>query len=536
MHNQVPEKPASEEQVESVDHDNSSEDLSGRARLAQAYAANDATLSFWQTIKLYHRSILWTLYGQLVVFGYGIDGVIAAFLLGIPRFRQDFGEAFVVDGVPAYIISANWIAIFSGVSQLTAILGAVMTGYLADRLGRKITNAIFCAISIAAVGAQVAARGSLPILCVGKGLNGFSIGAWLVIGPLYASEIAPLKLRGWLTAVTNTIQFSGVLLFTGVIYVMGPMDSADAYQIPFMLQWIIPSFVLLTIYFWPESPVYLVNTAKRDKAIQSLQALHGSNSRIDQEGILAQIEETLDHEKSASTANATASYAECFNRHNRSRTLISMWIYACQYLGGLVFVLGYQSYYYQLIGFGAKKSFFLTMLNNSFQFIANILSWFLISALGRRPLIVWGELCGTICLFIIGGCSLIGTNPGYLATVSFMFVWAFTYQLTLGTVAWTVVAEIPSLRLRAKTQGLANLTLCFFQWAVAFVFPYMFNPDAGNLGGKVGFVFGATSLLGFLGVFWFLPETKNRTADQLDKLYAREVPARKFHKTVLSDD
>jgi MFS transporter, SP family, general alpha glucoside:H+ symporter len=64
----------------------------------------------------------------------------------------------------------------------------------------------------------------------------------------------------------------------------------------------------------------------------------------------------------------------------------------------------------------------------------------------------------------------------------------------------------------------------------------MYNPDAGNLGGKVGFVFGATSLLGFLGVYWYLPETKNRTADQLDKLYARGVPARKFHKTELDDD
>jgi MFS transporter, SP family, general alpha glucoside:H+ symporter len=85
--------------------------------------------------------------------------------------------------------------------------------------------------------------------------------------------------------------------------------------------------------------------------------------------------------------------------------------------------------------------------------------------------------------------------------------------------------------MRARTQGLANLTLCFVQWLIAFIFPYMFNPDAGNLGGKVGFIFGATSFLGFVGVYFFLPETKNRTARQLDQLYARGIPARKFHKT-----
>lgn len=538
-----------EEMIEDLKVNSDGGSTDDRAERAKQYATNELNLSFWQTLKRYRRSILWVLYGQLVVFGYGIDGVIAAYLLAIPRFRQDFGHSFEVDGVPAYVISATWISIFAGVSQLTAILGAMMTGYLADRFGRRITNAVFCVISVGAVGAQYAARGSLTILCVGKGLNGFPVGAWLVLGPLYASEVSPLKLRGWLTAITNIVQFSGVLLFTGVTYVLGPKDSPDAYQIPFACQWIVPSLVLLSIFFWPESPVWLVRAGRREEAIRSLEKLHGTGDQIDRDGILAQIEETLDHESRDQAATDNKSYLECFDKRHRSRTLISMWIYACQYLGGLVFVLGYQSYYYQLIGFNAQKSFFLTMLNNVFQFIANILSWWLITVLGRRPLIVWGELCGAICLFVVGGCSLIGTTPGYLATVSFMFLWvsqtsvfscpwtdadhhvqAFTYQLTLGTVAWTVVAEIPSLRLRARTQGLANLTLCLVQWLVGFVFPYMFNPDAGNLGGKVGFIFGATSFLGFVGVYWYLPETKNRTAEQLDSLYERGVPARKFHK------
>jgi MFS transporter, SP family, general alpha glucoside:H+ symporter len=58
----------------------------------------------------------------------------------------------------------------------------------------------------------------------------------------------------------------------------------------------------------------------------------------------------------------------------------------------------------------------------------------------------------------------------------------------------------------------------------------MFNPDAGNLGGKVGFIFGGTTFIGFLGVYLFLPETKNRTAAELDVLFEKGVSARKFDK------
>lgn len=110
------------------------------------------------------------------------------------------------------------------------------------------------------------------------------------------------------------------------------------------------------------------------------------------------------------------------------------------------------------------------------------------------------------------------------------FLQGFVYQLTLGTIAWTMVSEIASLRLRARTQGLANIVLAVVQWLVGFIFPYMFNPDAGNLGGKVGFVFGATTLVGFAGCWLWLPETKNRTAAELDELFERGVNVRHFDK------
>lgn len=405
---------------------------------------------------------------------------------------------------------------------------------LADKIGRKPTNFIFCIISIGGVAAQFWSHGNIGILTVGKAINGFSIGAWLVIGPLYASEVAPLKLRGWLTSITNIIQFSGVLLFTGIIYAIGSEDTTDAYLIPFACQWIVPALVVFTVFFWPESPVWLCRVGKSDEAKKALKKIHGSNGTIDTEAIFAQIKQTIAHENAASEIQKSSSYAECFKGTDRRRSLICMFVYGCQYLSGIIFVLGYQSYYYQLIGYTPKKSFLLSMLNNVCQFVANILSWFLSSYAGRRPLIVWGQFICAISLLIIGGATIPETQSAYLVAVSFMFVWGFVYQMSLGSTAWSVVAELASFRLKSRTQGLANLVLGVIQWTVGFVFPYMFNPDSGNLGGKVGFVFGSTTLIGFVGVYFMLPESKNRTLMELDELFERKISARNFSTTKTS--
>ncbi|KAF4478563.1 maltose permease [Fusarium agapanthi] len=425
------------------------------AEAAAKQIAYEKTLSFAQSVRVFWRSTLWILYVQLVVFGYGIDGIIAA-----------------------------------------------------DKIGRRNTNMLFCAISIVGVGLQYHSTrdSSLPLLTVGKAINGLSIGAWLIIGPLYASEVAPLKLRGWLTAMTNFIQFCGTLLFTGIMYKLGPRNDADSYIVPFACQWIIPAIVLPTIWLRPESPVWLVRAGRRDAAVKSLDRLHGDSKDIDKKAILAVIEQTTRNEQDYRSVTSSVSYASCFQKPDRQRTLISMFIHGCQYLSGIIFVLVYQSYYYQLAGFGAQMSFLLSMLNNCSMFVANILSWPLLTVVSRRPLIVWGQFICAVTLFIVGGASWPGSQSTNLVTIASMFVW-----------------------------GLSSIVLCIVQWLIGFVFPYMFNPDAGNLCSKVGFIFGATTLIGFAGCWVWLPETKNRTTAELDDLYAAKVNPRHFHKTHLGE-
>nr|RBQ90459.1 hypothetical protein FVER53263_13397 [Fusarium verticillioides] len=452
------------------------------AEAAANQIAYEKTLSFVQSVRVFWRSTLWILYVQLVVFGYGIDGIIAGNLLAIPKFREDYGTTLTQGVTTMYIIPATWQSLYGGVSQLAAVLGAAITGWLADKIGRRYTNMLFCAISIVGVGLQYHSTldGSLPILTVGKAINGLSIGAWLIIGPLYASEVAPLKLRGWLTAMTNFIQFCGTLLFTGIMYRLGPRNDRDSYIIPFVCQWIIPAIVLPTIWLCPESPVWLVRAGHRDAAVKSLDRLHGDSKDIDKKAILAVIEQTIRNEQEYRSETSSVSYASCFQKRDRQRTLINVLL--------------------------AEHVEQLQHVCRQYPFLAPVdCRW---SPASYRM--------GTV----------------HLCNHVVHCWWSF---FALGTVAWTVVAEIPTWRLRSRTQGLSNVVLCIVQWLIGFVFPYMFNPDAGNLGGKVGFIFGATTLIGFAGCWVWLPETKNRTTAELDDLYAAKVKPRHFHKTHLGE-
>lgn len=526
------------------------EDADELLAAAARYAEFEKNLSIAQSIKIFKRAIAWVFYSQLVIFGYGIDGVIAASLVAIPKFREDYGEAFDTGSSEvAYIVSAKWLSAWAGASQLMAIIGAAAVGYVADKIGRKYTNLILCIISVAAVAIQYFSNGSLAIMTAGKAVNGIPIGGWLVLGPLYASEVAPLQLRGWLIALTNFVQFTGLFIFFGVLNKLGPLPTADSYKIAIALQWVVPSIVILTIYFFPESPVWLVSVKKRDRAIKSIRRIYGSNPQIDQAGLLAQID--VANKRQYAESKEAVTYADCFTKANRKRTLISVFIFTSLQFGGNIFVLGYQSYYFQLMGYSAQKSFMLNTLSFAFMWLATIASWPLMSYVGRRKIIILGSSWSALCLIIVGGASIAATYEAYLVVVCFMFFWvssafcqsfdrltgvadhllqAFVYQMTLGSVGFPAFLEVPTTRLRAKTTSLGNMSISLIQWVIGFTFPYLFNPDAANLGGRVGFIYGAMTAMVAVGHFFLLPETKDRTAAEIDILFQRGVKPRDFKK------
>lgn len=111
--------------------------------------------------------------------------------------------------------------------------------------------------------------------------------------------------------------------------------------------------------------------------------------------------------------------------------------------------------------------------------------------------------------------------------------------MTLGVCGLAIPSELGTLPLRTQTQGVIAATQALSGWLILFVTPYMINPDAGNLGGKVGFVFFGFGVICTVLLYFFLPETKGlsfdevgllrcKADDQIDYCFANKVNARRF--------
>jgi hypothetical protein len=94
--------------------------------------------------------------------------------------------------------------------------------------------------------------------------------------------------------------------------------------------------------------------------------------------------------------------------------------------------------------------------------------------------------------------------------------------------SFAVAAETSALQLRAKTQGIGWMVSAFTSATTGIALPYIFNPDAGNLRGKVGFTYVGSCLVGAVISWYLIPEMKGRAVGEIDRMFEEKLPARQF--------
>ena len=135
----------------------------------------------------------------------------------------------------------------------------------------------------------------------------------------------------------------------------------------------------------------------------------------------------------------------------------------------------------------------------------------------------------TIVLFIIGFLDFGRSNSAVVwAQASLMDIWTFCYQMTVGPICFVIISEVSATRLRGKTIAITTAVQAFASIIFTVAMPYMLNSDQADWRGRAGFLFGGISLVCFIWCFFRLPESRKRTFEELDILFERKVPARKF--------
>ncbi|KZO96263.1 maltose permease [Calocera viscosa TUFC12733] len=491
-------------------------------------AEEEKKLGTWASVTKYWVVFLWCMYISIGAAIGGYDGTVAGAVISIPTFRSDLGS--FIDG--QYVVSAAWQSGFNGGSSCGGLFGALATGWLGDRIGRRGSLLVASIISIAAIFLEVfCIHESQVMFFFGRSINGFGGGIFTTVASSYCAEISPLQLRGITTGAVNEWIVVGQFISSCVIKGTGEINSSWAYKIPLAIQWVFPVLILLGLPFIPESPWYFVRKEDDVKAKRSLQRLIG-NTGADLDLHLAQIKETIELEERLA---GQAKWIDLFKGTDLRRTWITAMVFVCQEMVGVQFVLGYSTYFFELAGFSTSNSFSLGVGTLGIAFVGNLLGIAFTNYLGRRPIFVWGMVACTIDCLMIGILSLVPGNGALWAMGVFTMLYMLVYQAGIGPLAYCIYAEISSARLRSKTVAWGVMVNQAFGLLITVINPYLINPNEANLQGKVGWIFGGFGAIFTVWSYFGIPETSGRTIDEIDILFARHVPSRKFSKYVITD-
>ena len=462
----------------------------------------------------------------------GYDLVILGSFFISPIFINKFGLV-QEDGTKA--ITPEWQSGLGVAMQSGQILGLFLTGIMADRFGfRKvmITSMLF----VTAVIFILFFAKNIVMLLVGELLMGFPLGVFQTLSVTYATEVCPTVLRPYLTTYVNLCWVLGQLLASGVTKALFETYQNELmYKIPFALQWVWPVPLMVGIFLAPESPWWLVRQGRIEEAKRSVQRLASKHSDTNADESVAMMIHTNELEREI---NEGTSYLDCFRGIDFRRTEISSLTYACQNLCGSG-LMGASSYFYNAAGLPPSQSYTMALIQYALGAVGVVLAWFAMSKVGRRTLYVYGLATLTFLMLIVGCISLApnATNKDNInisaswATGSMLLVFTFVYDFTVGPICYSLVAEIPSTRLRQKTVVLARNLYNICGLALGFLIPYMLNPLAWGLMGRSGFIWAGCAALCTTWAYFRLPEPKGRTFAEIDVLFERGVSARKFAST-----
>ncbi|KZF21593.1 MFS maltose permease MalP [Xylona heveae TC161] len=494
------------------------------------HAAKQATekehrMTVWQGLKLYPKAVGWSLLISAAIIMEGYDTLLIGSFYGLPAFNKKYGHQ-MPDG--SYSLSAQWQAALSNATICGQILGLFANGIVSERFGYRKTMMYSLAATSAFIFMLFFAH-NIQTLVAGEVLMGIPLGVYQTLSVTYASEVCPVALRAYLTTFVNLCWVIGQLLASGVVKGVSSRTDHWAYRIPFAVQWVWPIPIFIGVCLAPESPWWLVRNGRREDAVRSLQRLTASTD------VDFKAEETVDMmvhtNELEKKITAGTTYWDCFRGHDLRRTEVSCCIWVAQALCGAG-LMGYSNVFYQRAGLPVSQAFDLSLGQYALGFFGTLLSWVLMTYYGRRSLYVGGLAILCILLFIVGFISIAPVSSATSwATGSMLLVYTFFYDSTVGPVCFSLVSEIPASRLRIKTVVLARNIYNCFGIINGVIFPYMLNEDAWNWRGKAGFFWGGICLLCFTWAFFRLPEPKGRTFAEMDALFEKKVPARKFAST-----
>lgn len=414
--------------------------------------------------------------------------------------------------------SPYWIGMINTAPGIASIVYAFFfAAPVNDWIGRR--KAIFAAGVLNMIGTFIQTFApNVGAYMAGRAISWISMVQSQNAAPLLVSEVALKTIRGRLISFWQMFWSFGAI--EAACICLGTSHYPNLgnwmWKIPCIIQLVTPLMVCSLVFLCPESPRWLVGKGRVEEARAALKRV-----RLPED-----VEEELENIQGAVVYEAEVTkgrYRQWFVNKSYSRRLAIVFaLFLGQQLGGQGVLTQYSGIVYQSVFKSSSTSILLNSLNWILAVLYVLPATFFVDRLGRRPILLVGAAGQAIAM--LGVATVVTQVPRVngeytfsvgVAAVFFVYFYNLFYQAAWGCTTWVVATEVFPLNVRAQGLAVSSQAEGAIMLGLGFTFPTFLAND----GFYAFYFFMGVNVVNFLVVFFFLPETKRRTLEEMDHLF-----------------
>lgn len=400
------------------------------------------------------------------------------------------------------------------------LLGAMISGYLTGRFGRKILLiAAATLFTVTAIGTGMANDFSVFVLF--RLAGGLGIGLASAISPMYIAEISPAAIRGRLVSINQLTIVIGILAAQIVNFLIAeevPDGATHEYIVNSWngqvgWRWMfwsggVPALLFFILSFViPESPRFLGKSGKWDAAERILSRIGGRDYAA---GEIKAIHASLLRNQNQ------VEWKQLLAKEIRPVMVIGIFLAVFQQWCGINVIFNYAEEIFTSAGFSVTDMLFNVVITGTVNLVFTLVAMRLVDTWGRRKLMLTGASALAVIYILLGSAFFLGSKG--IVVLLLVLTSIAAYAMTLAPITWVVLSEIFPNRIRGAAMAVATSAL----WIACFLLTYTFPILNKTLNASGTFwLYALICITGFAFIWKKLPETKGKTLEEIEKMDQR---------------
>ena len=391
------------------------------------------------------------------------------------------------------------------------LIGALWSGPYSDKYGRK-KLLVFASFLFTASAIGTGAVDSFFWFICYRILGGFGIGIASNISPIYIAEVSPAKIRGRFVAINQLTLVIGILLAQvvnwriGEYFLHGNENLSDtsiqwAWRYMFWAETIPAGLFVFLSFIIPESPQWLAINHKIEQAQTVFTKIMGPD----------EAKQALENSQTV-TSTQKVTWTQVLKKETRHILVIGIILAVFQQWCGINVIFNYAHEIFVAAGYKLSDILMNIMVTGVTNVIFTFVAIFTVDKWGRRALMYIGSI-GLTIIYAFMGLGFMYHLSGWPMLLLVVLAIA-SYAMSLAPIVWVILSEIFPARIRGAAMAIST----FFLWVACFLLTYTFPLLNESLGAAGTFwTYGIICFLGFLFIRAYLPETKGKQLEEIEK-------------------